>query len=35
MAEHLEIRKVVGAGDQSIGADERHDVVHLQLKFMA
>ncbi len=35
MTEHLEIRQVVRAGDQSVGADQRLDVVDLELQFMA
>lgn len=35
VAEHLEVREVVRAGDQSIGAHQRPDVVHLETELVA
>lgn len=35
VAEHLEVLEVVRAGNQSIGADQRLDVVHLETELVA
>lgn len=35
VAEHLEIREMIRAGDRAVGADQRLDVVHLETELVA